>query len=175
VGDLTAMSTERVALTTLVFILIGAFFWVVMLWVEAALSDAHAPYFHMWFQFLSGNWPPQWPEVLERRSFYFTLALTLRLLLSIAPIAGLVAIFVKLTRSRIMRYIDLISARDALIMREIMNEVPLADRARVGTELLKAFEQADRKFHAEQLPSLFSPDIVDRVRRELYQDISNRI
>jgi hypothetical protein len=147
--------------------------------LEYLLSDAQARHFHYWFQAICGDWAQDIEKYFDRKSLEFGSVLAAQLLLALAPIGAIFGIFWWIVnfekRRQVMRYIDLISIRDTLIMREIMNQTPVRERNRMSEVLLKAFEETDKKFQTEELPNFFTPDLVIKVREELYQDIIKRV
>jgi hypothetical protein len=165
--------SDKVTFILIALAFISAGIGLALYCLESGISEIDAESFHAWFQFIFGNWP-EWEGIIDRKSSPFSAVMVFKLLLAIAPIYGIFATLSKLValeRSRVMRYVDLISARDALLMREIINEIDAEQDDQIFPKLLKAFEQADSKFYSEQLPSLVSPDLLDKVRQELFEDV----
>jgi hypothetical protein len=114
------MRLERIGMAFIIFVLlvvaIIGVFWVIENYVLP--SQETAEHFHVWFQFIFGNWPLRKPDTFDRSSIEFSAALTARSLLGLSPIIGALAIFWGLARLRrqSVRYRDLLNLRDGLLI-----------------------------------------------------------
>jgi hypothetical protein len=147
--------------------------------VEKAISPESAHSFHVWFQFICGNWPSGWDGVINNTPSYFAAAIVLRLFLGLGPIYGLIVIFGKLItleRGQLMKMIDLINLRDILIMNALTSnpDVPDEQKQKVENQLRKAFDVANDELYNEQAPIILGPENAKLLRDHLNRDIFTR-
>jgi hypothetical protein len=141
--------------------------------VESLLADETAKRFHLWFQFICGDWPQFEETFFPRKSLEFAAALTGQLLLALGPVGGVIALFWYLAsfeRRNFMTLMEALRIRDRMIKTQFLGKIPPESRQKFETDLNDAYTQAERRWAEQQLPNLIGYDrakwIIDRIEKE---------
>jgi hypothetical protein len=73
-----------------------------------------------------------------------------------------------------IRYSDIARIHEALVVREVVNNLPMQEREQVEMILRQAFEQANHIIYGETLPLLFDPKTSETIQERLQDVISHR-
>ena len=163
---------HRVVTAFIIALFIGTVLTFALNIVESLLSDETAKSFHVWFQFVCGDWP-SFEGQLSRKSLGFAALLTWQLLLAFGPIGGVIALFwyfANIERRNFMTLIEALRIRDRMIKTQFLGKIPPEARQKFETDFNDAYTQADRRWAEQQLPNLLGPDrakfILEKMAKE---------
>jgi hypothetical protein len=141
--------------------------------IESLLSDDAAKHFHVWFQFVCGDWPQFDETLLPRKSWAFALALTVQFLLALAPLGGVLALFWYLANFEKRNFMTLMEAlhlRDRMIKTQVLGKIPPDARQKFETDFNDAYNQAARRWAEQQLPNILGPEraklVIEKMEKE---------
>lgn len=158
----------RIVLVLLPF-LFGLGFYI----TEQNVTDKTAADLHVWLQFLTTNWP-NWTDIFDRHSLWFSLAVSIRFALAYTLISGVIGAFVGLlawSREKIMNYAEALKFRDRAIELEMLNLLSSEQRdEQTRARVHGAIEKASRDWEREYLPNLVGPTLAQDFIRRLHEE-----
>jgi hypothetical protein len=137
--------------------------------VEWAIENETAEEVHVWVQLFLGTWEPG----TNRRSVWFASLLAVKIALVVLPLPGIVALyygFLTLERRVGMKFMELLSIRDAVIKARILGQIPPDNKDQIeqlGKMLEEAFQQGSVDWAKTHLPIIVGEDTARKIVEDM--------